>query len=990
MFPRLFQLSIVCCVLLLGLGQDSALAQQTGGNLTGRVVDAQGAAIPGTTVTALNENTGYIRTVTSDESGIYRLSALPIGSYTLTVELAGFTRVERKTVPVNVGQTVSLDFELTLASVQESVTVTSEAPIVDTTSSAVGGLVDIGTIEDLPLNGRQFANLAVTIPGVGLGFHSDPTKSTQFSPQINGGNGRNVNYQIDGGDNNDDTVGGLLQLFPLEAIQEFNLQTARYKAEYGRSNGGVMNIVTKSGTNDFKGSFFTLFRDRGLNAQTESERLAGVDKQDYRRYQYGGSFGGPIVQDKVHFFAAAERTQQDTFQAVNTLGLFPNLDGVFSTPYRENLITGKATMALTPSQYLSVRYGRNQNDQPYGADGRTPPAGWGQSKNEFNSINLNHNWVLSAGLNEFIFQFADFDNAITANSSDPAELFPNGVFVGQNSNTPQATQQRKFQFRDDFTWHMSGMGGLGHDFKAGVNFINEPRLYITFNTGTGGPLYTHLDNTLTGPIQTITLNGGSAAANIPLRQYAGYFQDDWRLTDKLTLNLGYRYDLITGYALDQSLDPNFVILQNAARAGRFNLPGGEAFEGFGEEPKNDTNNHQPRVGLVYDINGGKDVIRTGYGIYYDVSYTNASILFAAIDSTGLGSGTIFSVTNSGGIRNPDGSFFRVGQPTSNLNSQNEAGGALPLIGHIASPRVQMPHSQQASVGWSHQLGDTTALDIDYVHTEGRDLGWRPRPNQRLPGGGATGPRRFADLGINPANFRTNVSTGESRYDGINFGVRRRHESGWSYNAWYSLSSARSTTGNASDELDSNNIIDVTDPFGDVQFGPSARTDARHRFNLTAVFNIPFGFQVSPIFRFRSALPVWIVENVDLNQDGQNNDLPLRAYAFDGTNDDGTANIKEIGDCKTINCGRGAKFSQMNLRVSKSFPLGPRMRIEAIGEIFNLFNAKNPGAFGTLPYRRVTSATDPTVQSSFLQPSEYAGDFQNPEQHVGQIGFRFVF
>ncbi len=987
---RLFRLPMLCCSVLLLLIGTTAFAQQTAGNLTGRILDVQGGALPGATVTAVNDGTGYSRTVTSDEAGIYRLNALPVGTYTLTVELSGFTRTERKEVPVNVGQTAALDFPLSIAGLQESVTVTSEAPMVDTTASSVGGLVDIGTIEDLPLNGRQFANLAVTIPGVGLGFHSDPTKSTQFSPQINGGNGRNVNYQIDGGDNNDDTVGGLLQLFPLEAIQEYNLQTARYKAEYGRSNGGVMNIVTKSGTNQLNGSWFTLFRDASLNARTETERLAEVEKQDYRRYQYGGSFGGPIVKDKVHFFVAAERTQQDTFQAVNTQGLFPELDGVFSTPYRENLVTAKGTVAMTASQYLSVRYGRNQNEQPYGADARTPPAGWGTSTNEFNSINVNHNWVLPAGLNEFIFQFADFANAITANSTDPAETFPNGVFVGQNTNTPQATQQRKWQFRDDFTWHVTGMGGLGHDFKAGVNFINEPRLFITFNTGTGGPLYTHLDNTLTGPIQTISLNGGSAEANIPLKQYAGYIQDDWRLTDKLTLNFGYRYDLVTGYAIDQSGNPNYVILQNAARAGRFNIPGGEAFEGFGEEPAEDRNNHQPRVGVVYDINGGKDVIRSGYGIYYDVSYTNASILFAAIDGTGLGSGTIFSVTNSGGIRNPDGTFFRVGQPISNLNSQNEAGGALPLLGHISSPRIQMPYSHQASIGWSHQVDDATALDIDYVHTEGRDLGWRPRPNQRLPGAGATAPRIFADLGINPANFRTNVSTGKSRYDGINFGLRRRHLNGWSYNAWYSLSSAKSTTGNASDELDSNNIIDVTDPFSDVQFGPSARTDARHRVNISAVIQMPFGFQVSPIFRFRSALPAWIVENVDLNQDGQNNDLPLRAYAFDGTNDDGTPKIKEIGDCKTINCGRGARFSQLNLRVSKAIPLGPRMRIEAIAEIFNLFNAKNPGVFGTLPYRRVVSATNPTVQPSFFQPSEYAGDFQNPEQRVGQIGFRFIF
>ena len=162
-------------------------------------------------------------------------------------------------------------------------------------SSSVGGVVDVSRIESLPLNGRQFANLAATIPGVGLGFHSDPTKSSQFSPQIGGGNGRNVNYQIDGGDNNDDTVGGLLQLFPLEAIQEFNFVTQRYKAEYGRSNGGVMNIVTKSGTNNFSGSAFSLFRDKSLNAKTHSEELSNAAKADYRRYQFGGSFGGPIA-----------------------------------------------------------------------------------------------------------------------------------------------------------------------------------------------------------------------------------------------------------------------------------------------------------------------------------------------------------------------------------------------------------------------------------------------------------------------------------------------------------------------------------------------------------------------------------------------------------------------------------------------------------------------------------------------------------------------
>src|SRR5262249_30273728 len=181
-------------------------------------------------------------------------------------------------------------------------------------------------------------NLPATIPGVGLGFHTDPTKSTQYSPQINGGNGRNLNYQIDGGDNNDDTVGGLLQLFPLEAIQEFNFQTQRFKAEYGRSNGGGINVVTKSGTNQFQGSVFESARNKGLNAEAESEKLADIanrasgqpvtGKQDYKRNQFGGSFGGPVAKDKAHFFFAVERTQQDTTQVVDTSGLFPDKNGV--------------------------------------------------------------------------------------------------------------------------------------------------------------------------------------------------------------------------------------------------------------------------------------------------------------------------------------------------------------------------------------------------------------------------------------------------------------------------------------------------------------------------------------------------------------------------------------------------------------------------------------------------------------------------------------
>ena len=236
--------------LLVLLACVSAVAQQTTGTVTGRVVDQQSAAVPGVTVTAKSPSTGFIRSEVTDVEGVYRLTALPVGIYEVTAELQGFATVSKKDVEVNVSTTVSIDFSLQVAALAETVNVTGATPLIETRTSSVGGVVDVKRIESLPLNGRQFANLAATIPGVGLRFHTDPTKSTQYSPQINGGNGRNVNYQIDGGDNNDDTVGGLLQAVSARSDPGIQLPvTQRFKAEYGRSNGGVMNIVTKSGTN---------------------------------------------------------------------------------------------------------------------------------------------------------------------------------------------------------------------------------------------------------------------------------------------------------------------------------------------------------------------------------------------------------------------------------------------------------------------------------------------------------------------------------------------------------------------------------------------------------------------------------------------------------------------------------------------------------------------------------------------------------------------
>ena len=967
---------LLACALVLPA---PAVAQQTTGTIAGRVVDDQDAAIPGAVVTAINPVTGLARETTSDENGLYRLAALPVGAYDVGAAVQGFARFERGNIVVNIGQTRDLEIILRVAALAETITVTAELPIVPVTSSAVGQVVDIARIENLPLNGRQFANLAATVPGVGLGFHSDQTKSTQYSPQISGGNGRNVSYIVDGGDNNDDTVGGLLQLFPLEAIQEFNVLTQRFDAEYGRG-GAVLNVVTKSGTNDLRGSWFTLVRDRGLNARTVSERINDLDRQDYRRYQFGGSVGGPIVTDRAHFFAAYERTQQDTRQVVDTLGLFPAEDGIYDIRFREDLFTAKVTASPTQPQYLSIRYARDGNSQPAGAGLRAAPSSWATTFNTYHSLNANHNWVVrGSALNEFVFQVSDFANRVPATNTGPHLQFPNRVTAGTSPLAPQGTEQRKWQFRDDFSWTKTGLGGLGHVLKAGVNVIHEPHLFVSVGQGTSG-IFTMGANDVNGPVVSILVIGGNTELNIPIDSYSLFVQDDWRVNPRLTLNLGVRWDYVDGIPFSQDRNPNFRVLQDAGRAGRFV---GTVLDDFGQEMRGDKDNFQPRAGFVYDLHGtGKEIVRGGWGIYTDFGYTNSNVLTAAIDAAG-GGGPVFVANAPTGIRRPDGAFFRVSDPLSVIAAQNHVNPDIPpLAGEVVSPRLEQPYTLQTNVGWAREIDPTTSLSVDYVRVDGRDLNLRLRPNAMVGG------RRFlSGLAIQPnaINFRTALSKGTSRYDALIASLQRRLSGRLDLNASYTLAKATSDVGSAYDEVVQNLIQDVTAPFAAVQKGPSTRTDARHRVTLTAVIEAPWNLRVAPIFFYRSALPVHSFEGRDLNADGNVNDITAMAYRYTGF-DEGVASFEEAGPCETVNCSRRAPFSQLNLRVSRGFGLWGASRVEAIAEVFNLFNAKNP--FIPLSTPRLSSAGAPLA--SFMQPTAFAGDFQQPEQRVGQIGFRFTF
>jgi hypothetical protein len=939
--------TLVCDLLravFLSLISATPSPAQSSGSLEGRVTDEQGLPLANVAVVAKNTATGFARSTICSESGRYQLSGLTVGLYDVASEVTGFARQSRRHVGVSVAATTTLNFEMSLTPRTEDVTVAAEAPLIDVKQSGISEIVTQTQINNLPLNGRQFGNLAALVPGVGLGAHNDPTKAGQFTPQVGGGTGRNINYLVDGGDNNDDTVGGLVQSFPLDSIAEFNFMTHRFKAEYGRSDGGVLNVVTKSGTNDLSGSAFGFFRNRSLNARTQTELSNDVPKGDYNKFQYGGSLGGPIRKDKVHFFLSFERNRQDTTQPVDTGGLFPEKDGVFPVRYREGIFVGKVTSQIGARHNLSLRYAFNANRQPYGARPQSPPEAWGDNRNTFHSANLGLVSSLGAGhLNEFLSQFSYYLNDIEPNSTLPSEYFPSGVAVGQNEGANQRTWQKKWHFRDDFTWSRGR-----HELKAGAVYVHEPRLASSLSNTQPTSFFVHLEDALDSLITEIGTSAGGPQidGNVPNEQYAAYVQDTWRLGDRLVLDIGLRYDIVTGLTIDQSTNPVFQDLQGAARAGR--LRGIEGLEDFGTDPAVDRNNVAPRLGFTYDVGGqGRLIVRGGVGRYYDFPYSNANVLIPLLDAQHA-FGFSYYASDSDGLRNPDGSFYRIGQPLPPRQTGDY------VVSYAAAPHTRQPYTDQVNLGFSRVLGRGFAVELDGLLSRGLDMG------QLLSLNVLTGDdrRRFGALlpNVGTLDFTVFVPRGRNTYRGVTAAIKKRWDGRLQLLGSYTLSEATANVLPGTDEFAfSSSLFDAYHPYSRA---PVA-TDARHRVTISGVYGPGAGFTIAPIFRFRSSLPYTIEAGRDLNQDGINFDLPPGV--------------------PTGNAGRGARFSQLDVRIAKTLRLGRRGLVELIAECFNVFNARNPDGF-----------SGNQTASNFGQPTSFAGDTLASEQRLAQLGLRIRF
>ena len=965
----------------------SLFAQSSGGSLSGRVTDETGAALPGVTVTATNDATGTTRTDVSAKDGSYHFESIPIGTYTVVADLSGFSVVTTKNVRVSVASETNRNISMKQAAVSESITVTAEAPLV-ATSPSVGTVVSQQELQNLPLNGRQFANLGSLAPGTSLSVNSDPTKPGQLTIALNGGSGRNVNFLVDGGDNTDDTIGGALQNFNIEAVEEFKIQTMQYKAEFGRSSGGVLSVVTKTGTNEFTGSAYEFYRSKSLNSPTVVEKESGGEKNPYRRDQYGFSLGGPIVKDRAHFFGTYEKTKRTTSYVVQTPLLPAFNNQAIGLPFQDELATAKASADLTPKQYLQVRYGYQKNSDKYGASALVAPTALGTISNKYSSILGGLTSQLSNNrLNEFIYQYTDFKNLISADSNDPYILYPSGASQGQSPNTPQSTVQKKHQLKDDFSWS-SQIGGRRNDFKTGLQYINEPTLGGDFTVGTAGQ-YTLTEDRIGSPVQQIVVTGGFSGVSTPIKQYNAYFQDDINITPRLTVNAGLRYDLWTGFDLDQSKNPNLADVQTAAfqaRAAQLGMNWAADFaNGGGTKLKNDKNNWSPRLGFTYDLTGGgKNLLRGGVGRYYDFPYTNATILFPASAVQSV-YGVVYQKTEAtpgAGIRNANGTLYQPGQP---LPGGNEVSGQLSLArsNELASPSLATPYSDQLSIGYSTEVTNYLGLNFEAVSIRYKDIPFRFRANPIVQLTPTTRGRAVPNV---PNNFRVWSGEGHAKYDGLNIGFHSRITSKLEAQGFYTWSRSRGNILAGADEFRVNDPgfqPDVTSNVSPNPLNPNCDrcdgpldTDARHRVTLSAVYQAPLGINVSGILRYRSALPYTVLatgnnsgraaglcgtattaactdSKIDLDQNGYNNDLATG---------------------HSLNDARGASMSQVDLRHAKEFRFGGRFGIEAIGEVFNLFNAKNEAKFNRLGQAGAFAGTDPAQ-----------GD-----QRVAQLGLRLKF
>lgn len=1048
----------ITLAFIFGIVPAAAQSTVTGG-ITGTVTDPQGGVVPNASITITNTGTNSAVTVTTNDNGGYRVTNLQPGTYRVETTVSGFAPAKAENIIVEVGQSTPVDIPLTLGTATAEVEVTSEAPVINTTDNANAININQTSINELPINGRRWSEFALLTPAA--------TPDGTFGLiSFRGISGLLNNNTIDGGDNNQAFFSEergrtrINYVISQAAIREFQVNTSNYSAEYGRSAGGVVNAVTKSGTNNFHGDLFYYNRNAGNGARNPlsfipvlqpngTSTLVGVKTRDTRQ-QWGAAVGGPILKDKLFFFFSYDQQKRDfpgiaTFSNQNflntpnrtlltsrgltnaqidsTVAFLASVAGENPRKGDQTLFLPKIDWQINSSNLFSINYNRMRWKSPNGV--QTQPvvqrgrSNWGDDFVSVDSINGRLQSTISSNiLNEFRFQYSrDFERQFSVEPlpGEPSTALGGtrspGVFItgGFEFGTPNFLDRASFpderrkQFADTLTW-TSGR----HTFKFGgdINFVSDDIEnlfrgagsysynnindfiidYVNFAQGLPGATQCATTTRTVGRCYTSQFQQGLGLVGLKLSttDYNFFVQDDFRITPRLTVNLGLRYEFL------KLPDPQ---LPNSSTQ-VIPYDGRTVAEATSNLPS-DTNNFGPRIGVAYDLFGdGKTSLRGGYGIYF--GRVQSSTIYNALINTG----------------NPGGQAQIALQPTSaeapifpNVLPSSAVGSVGTAIQFFAE-NFEAPKIHQYDVIFEHQLMKNTAVSVSYVGSLGRNLPTffdlnntpcssipTPFPAGVCPNGATAtftlsgGPlngqtfslqqyNRFLNIG-NQARTRIQ-STVKSEYNALIFQANRRFTDGLQLQASYTLSKSTDTNQNSATFTEANSPYDILD--GSFDPGPS-RFDRRHKVVASAVWAPTFykgstsslgnyllnGWSFAPIFTYLSgARHSGTVSGTSLNRTFGANHLPI--------------------------LGRNSftlpALVNIDARLSKRFRLTETMNLEILAEAFNVVNRTHVFGVETTMYQRAGNATTLTFNNNFGNVTA-AQSTQYRERQV-QFAARFQF
>jgi Carboxypeptidase regulatory-like domain len=1004
--------------VLLGflLAAGAALGQSVGGSLRGTVQDLSSARIVSATIAVRMPGDATARTVLSDDHGYFRIDDLAPGYYRVTVTAQGFTGAAAD-VSVKVSSIQDITVTLRPSPVQQTIGVEAQSSsiatqAIDLASQVHQSVITSLDLETLPMAARSFANIAYLAPGTEPVEPSDPTKARITAVSTGGSSGLNNELSVDGGDNSDDYIGGFLQNFSPDSIQEFSVRTAQEDADTGGTTAASVVITTKRGSDEWHGDAAFYERAAALNARFPIENPAPNPKQPFSRQNYVGTFGGPLQRQKLWFFAAYEQVHEDAsiayspanlneFDALATIAADGFIPGVASIPVPENVpipfrdYFGSLRLDWAQSARSSwfVRSsGDNYITHNNLVEQGTLPSTGLLTHNNYLNLTLSNQTIFSptwlgrfvlgaSGLHLTQKRNSDLGFALAFPFSSTAltisgfETFGDNQFATPITYFPSERSQEKYQLRYDLT-----NARPRHAVKVGVNFIHEPVLSGAFPSN-NETLYQFPQNPtyyLASPVNlsqfTSDMQASASSSNLggdfsqDVQRLALYAEDSWRITHGLTVNYGLRYGTTFGLfdasGRTQLSNPAYITLQ----ALKIPLASGA--------PKDDREQIGPRLGVAYSPGvSGKTLWRAGIGAYFN-------------DLAQNGWATAFQAVNT----SPAPCVDPVANPEGSENLGCIPGDASGGSGNLIAPNYKTPYAIHITGGFEHTFHAGWLLSADYTHEQG-DHGYRA---YSYTGGTNLLTPLLPVASPGQANVVPDInlfhSDNRSSYNALMLHLQGNVSKRLSLIANYTFSKAQ-TWGCVLGELFDyvNGVCNPLDAFGPGDYGPSGE-DVRHRFVLADTWEGPKGIEVSTLTQGESARPFTI------------------------TTADNKGRIEINGTPTVLDQFRGTPYIQADLRVGRPIKFGERDAIMPFAEIFNLFNRNNSGAnyvtnIASLPVpsaqaqsgnitdicsNAACTATQPISSPNQLRLAGGAlGDFFGPGTTVGipfaaQLGIRWTF